>query len=253
MLRFLLRARKLLFAMSTGIGRRALFHGVGACIEHGPAFVGRSFATVVDIGANRGQFTLFSLSRFPNARIISFEPQPEANGRFRKVFEGVRNVTLHPLAVGPQSARMDLHVTARNDSSSFLSVGSRQREEFGTSEVGKITVDVRRLDEVLSEADLVAPALLKIDVQGFEASVLKGCGSLLSKFDTIYLEGSYVELYEGQPLIGELVAYLAEYGFAPNGEFNQAVDREGRPLQSDFRFEKDASGQRPQIAAGSQN
>jgi len=197
----ILSFRKASFGLRTPLGRRALRRGVGASIEHSAAFAGRAFASIVDVGANRGQFAVFARSWFPTARIISFEPQPHAVATFRKIFAQEPDVTIYPIALGACTAEMKLHVTARDDSSSLFHVGRIQHQEFGTSEVGIIPVEVDRLDHVLTAPDLVPPALLKIDVQGYEMEVLRGSEELLRSFDGIYLEGSYRELYEGQELI----------------------------------------------------
>src|SRR5919106_1846196 len=70
------RAHKLLRLMAHRRFRAGLRHGVAATIEHAGALAGRSFASVVDIGANRGQFTLFVAGLYPQARIFAFEPLP---------------------------------------------------------------------------------------------------------------------------------------------------------------------------------
>ena len=70
------RARKLLRLVADRRFRAGLGLGVAATIEHAGALAGREFASVVDVGANRGQFTLFATGLFPGARIFAFEPQP---------------------------------------------------------------------------------------------------------------------------------------------------------------------------------
>ena len=68
-----------------------------------------------------------------------------------------------------------MHVSAREDSSSLLPVGEGQVSAFpGTDEVGTTNVEVRTLDSVMANRDLEKPALLKVDVQGFELPVLRG-------------------------------------------------------------------------------
>src|SRR5688572_11324458 len=83
------KGRKLLQILSARqpAWANALRRGVAAAVEHGPVL--RRFAdyrTVVDIGANHGQFALVARHHCPNARIESFEPLPGPAERFRKVF-----------------------------------------------------------------------------------------------------------------------------------------------------------------------
>ena len=49
-------------------------HRVAAAVEHASVLGQLDFSFVVDVGANRGQFTLFALRTFPHAQIVSLEP-----------------------------------------------------------------------------------------------------------------------------------------------------------------------------------
>jgi len=231
-----LRLQKLIYAMRSEIGRRALWYGVGASVEHVPALRGQEFSTVIDVGANRGQFSVFARTLYPQARIFSFEPLPAAGACFRKIFARDDKVTLYSVALGDVDGVTALHVAAKNDSSSLLPIGPAQRATFGTREVDTVPVEVLRLDEVLSTNDISRPALLKIDVQGAEAEVLRGCRILLGCVDAVYLEGSYIELYQGQKLISEIRSDLVSFGFALHGTFNEATDANGIVVQADFLF-----------------
>jgi FkbM family methyltransferase len=237
----LLRGRKLAFGLSSQLGLRGLRYGVGASVEHYAALGARAFRTIVDVGANRGQFALFARHAFPEARILSFEPLSSPRAVFVKLFCDDRLVTLYPFALGSRSARTTIHIAADDDSSSLLPVGQEQMNAFGTRVVGTENVQVARLDQLLASAPLAAPALLKIDTQGYELQVLEGCGDLLCRFDAIYAELSYVELYRGQALAGEVMAFTQGRGFRTVGAFNQASDAGGRPLQADFLFAKNAT------------
>lgn len=48
--------------------------------------LGPKLATVLDIGANRGQFSLAVRRWAPGARVVAFEPLAGAAGRFLEVF-----------------------------------------------------------------------------------------------------------------------------------------------------------------------
>ena len=217
--------------------RAGLRHGVAAAIEHGDALRGQDFATVVDIGANVGQFSLFCRETFPQARIFAFEPLPRAAAEFRKVFAGDSNVVLFESAVAPESGQATLHVSSRGDSSSILPIGAGQVELFpGTEEASRIEVATAPLSEHLTADRIARPALLKLDVQGFEKTALEGCEDLLARFEAVYVECSYVELYDGQTLAPEVVAFLEARGFAVRGRFNLATDPRYGEVQADLLF-----------------
>ncbi len=61
--------------------------------------------------------------------------------------------------------------------------------------------------------ELKQPALLKLDVQGFEKEVLKGATNTLNKIDYLLFEASFVTMYKGEPLFEEMHTYVKEIGF----------------------------------------
>ena len=65
---------------------------------------------------------------------------------------------------------------------------------------------------------------------------LAGCESLLARFAYVYAECSFVELYQGQALAGEVIAWLEERGFRSQGTYNTVADKRGQPVQADFLF-----------------
>jgi FkbM family methyltransferase len=235
---FLIRIRKLLHAFSSSSGMRALKHGVAASIEHSAALGDAQYKSIVDIGANVGQFALFARERYPTAAIFSFEPLEDCWAIFSSIFGSDQRVQLFRCGIGPVDAKAAINVTKENDSSSLLSPAATQVEVFGTEVSTKKTVELRRLPSVLSGEQLVAPALLKIDVQGFELDVLRGAEDLLKCFDSIYVEASYVELYQGQALAGDVIEYLRTQGFELRGVFNQHLDGSKGALQADFLFKQ---------------
>lgn len=233
------RIRKLAAILAVPAWRAALRrHGVAAGVEH--ARVLRNLgpvATVVDVGANRGQFALAARYCFPAARIVSFEPLAGPAALWRKVFSGDGRAELIEAAVGPESGEAQIHLSARDDSSSLLPITARQNALFpGTAEAGTETIRVVRLADALPAADIEAPALLKLDVQGFELQALAGCEAALDRFDWVYVECSFVELYAGQSFAGEVIAWLRERGLRLAGVYNMAYDGEGRAVQADFLF-----------------
>lgn len=106
----------------------------------------------------------------------------------------------------------------------------------GTAEIGTQPVRVARLADRLSEEDIEPRALLKLDVQGFELEALAGCEDLLDRFDWIYAECSFVELYAGQAFADEVISWLRERGFALRGVYNMTYDDSGQAIQADFLF-----------------
>jgi FkbM family methyltransferase len=233
-----LRVIKLRFILFQPKLRHALFqHFVMAGVEH-KAVLSRPLSTVVDIGANRGQFAL-AVRAISGAKVISFEPLPDVAAIFQKVFYDDPAVELHMVAIGEKAEKKLIHLSARDDSSSLLEIGEAQSDLFpGTHEVGTLEVKVGTLDDFLTKEEIVRPAMLKLDVQGFELQALAGCKSLIGNFDYVYCEGSFVELYKNQKLAGEVLSYLNALGFNLTGIYNPSYDHGGNCIQADFLFEQ---------------
>jgi FkbM family methyltransferase len=227
-------AIKLLRLLTIAAGRRGLRQGVAATVEHWRSLGGLDIATVVDIGANKGQFALFATAAFPGAIIYSFEPLEEAAARFRKVFG--EEVTLFETAIGPHETETGIYVSRRADSSSLLPITKQSQVFPGTELKERRIIHVAPLTKYLRPENIRAPALLKIDVQGYELEVLNACELLLPLFQFVYVELSYVELYEGQALAGQVIRHLAESQFQLLGVYNQSTDSYGKPVQADFLF-----------------
>lgn len=234
---FLTRLNKLSqIARSSRMLLALLYNRVLAGAEH-RRVLKADLATVVDIGANRGQFALAVRQWVPKSRVFAFEPLAGPATRFRRIFKGDSRVTLYQAAIGPESCETIIHVSAADDSSSLLPISAIQESLFpGTGEIRKETVQVGRLSDYVSATDIEAPAMLKLDVQGFELAALCGCEDLLDRFTFIYAECSFVELYSGQALADEVIAWLRERGFKLSGAYNMQYDRNGRAIQADFLF-----------------
>ena len=194
-------------------------------------------AMIADIGANRGQFALATRHCHPDAMIHSFEPLPGPAATFRRVFAKDSRVHLHESAIGPVAGEATIHVSARDDSSSLLPIGTEQDRLFpGTAESRIETIRVGRLHDFIAAEEIVPSALLKLDVQGFELSALQGCEDLLQHFAWVYVECSFIELYEGQALADEVIDYLSEHEFRLVGVYNMDYDKKGIAIQADFLF-----------------
>jgi len=212
-----------------------LRHRVAAATEHLDAIRFCAPATLLDVGANKGQFSTAVRMLFPKAIIAAFEPLPSAAERFAALFLGDARVTLNRIAIGAVETDAIFYVTDREDSSSLLPPGAGQKAAFGVAAVDHIDVQVRPLDNAINLEGLLHPVMLKIDVQGAELDVLRGI-SEFDHIDFVYVELSFVELYEGQALFEDVRSYLVARGFKLRGVFNQVYTEKFGPTQADCLF-----------------
>ena len=203
-------------------------------VEHLKALACVQIGSVIDVGANKGQFSLAVRSLFPDVEIHAFEPLESEFQVFKSVVTGP--VKHYPMALGAEKAEARFYVTSRLDSSSLFKPGQEHQDLYGVTVSSSKAVPVVRLSDAIDVRRLATPILMKLDVQGGELDVLKGAAGILQFIDTIYTEASFVTLYERQPLAGEIIAFLANRGFALRGVFNHSIAPKVGPTQADFLF-----------------
>ncbi|HEX7069297.1 MAG TPA: FkbM family methyltransferase [Rhodothermales bacterium] len=192
---------------------------------------GLEFQTIIDGGANKGQFARAATEIYPNARIHAFEPLPDVAEALRGNLADRRQVTVHQTALGPTDGTITFY---RQD----YSLASSALRPTGPTRGTPIEVPVARLDSILHGEALARPVLLKLDLQGFEIEAMKGGPKVLEQSDYALLETAFVTGYEGEPGFNEVAAFMEGAGF----EFVRPVDvlteRSGEIVQMDALFRK---------------
>jgi FkbM family methyltransferase len=124
----------------------------------------------VDVGANVGSYTLLACAAV-GARVYAFEPAPAA---YERLVENVRLNRMEDrvtcLNVGAGNAEQTLKFTTGLDVTNHVATRADDQHT--------IDVRIRTLDTVLQGA---LPALIKIDVEGFELPVLEGARDVLRR------------------------------------------------------------------------
>jgi FkbM family methyltransferase len=218
--------------------RAALWRArVFASTEHDCVIDGLALSTIVDIGANRGQFALCVRRLYPRAKIYSFEPLQKPAATYKKVFGKDERIRLFNCAIAPSVGSATMRVSRWDVSSSLLPFAQAQHDNFPfTEESRREEVSVTTLSKCIARESIERKSLLKLDVQGYELLALRGCEDLLSDFDYVYVEGSFVELYVGQALATEVIEYLFSKGFKLICVANLTDGKSKRPIQADFLF-----------------
>ncbi len=123
----------------------------------------------VDIGANVGSYTILACAAV-GARGIAFEPVP---GTYRRLVENMRLNHLDE-----QVKCLNKGVGARQGTVAFTSDSDTTNHALASDEPcdTPITVEVTPLDTALAGEH---PALIKIDVEGYETPVLEGAPETL--------------------------------------------------------------------------
>jgi len=204
----------------------------------GKVLASQNISTVLDVGANEGQYGLWLREIGYRGQIISFEPGFEANGRLQEVAKtDARWKALNPLALGEHEGQVELLVTRNSQCSSILkpAIGLPSKD-YGVvrSELVRMTT----VKHILAELDVaVKTVCLKMDVQGAEKSVLEGCADLLGLIPVIQLEASTIPIYEGESAISDIIDYMSKCGYQIATMNRMLVDqRTGCMRQCDLVF-----------------
>jgi FkbM family methyltransferase len=194
--------------------------------------------TVIDVGANVGQFSVAAAKLFPDVQVHSFEPLPECVGRLQGHARKLGNIDVYPLALGESPGEVRFHVNSHTQSSSILRLARAHREAFpGARETESLPIQLTTLDEVMKNTRIRPPCLLKLDVQGYETRVLRGATESLRRVDYVILEASFRPMYEGESLFMDIAGEMTDHGFRfarPVGWLNDPVT--GEVLQTDALF-----------------
>ncbi|MBU6957216.1 FkbM family methyltransferase [Pseudomonas sp. CVAP len=177
-------------------------------------------ATFIDIGANIGLHALFAAALVgETGRVFAVEPHPVTMEMLRQNLEinGLLDrVLLSQVAVSNvDDATVTFEYFAEHPAMSGLKVSQEILEKFhGTLE--KIDVHTITLDSLVERAGLT-PDLVKIDVEGFEYTVLEGCVQTINKFPNVRFLMEYEKVMAEsvmRPGIGaEIAEFFQEKGF----------------------------------------
>lgn len=198
----------------------------------------RGIDTVLDIGANVGQYSTQLRFSGYTGRIVSVEP---LDGAFAELSKRAARDPLWRViqgGVGPDGETAQINVAANSFSSSILPMTDAHLTAApGSGYIATQDITLRSVASLVEEAGAdPARTLLKVDTQGFERQVLDSAGPLVDAFAAVQLELSFVELYEGQLLYDDLVTRLAKSGLTL-WSFEPGISGEdGRLLQCDGLF-----------------
>lgn len=199
--------------------------------------------TIIDLGANVGQFAVAATKFFDKAQIFSFEPDPQTAEILRQNLKGINQATVIVSAVGDCVGDAEFFVNKDAQVSSILKLGNDRKHDFPDSTViDKITVPVTTLDAFFHEMPLERPILVKIDVQGFEDRVIMGAKTFLRQTEWVLMEVSFADLYEGERDFRSLLELMDKHGF----RFLRPVNYHISPLTNQI-IEMDALFQRKPI------
>ena len=120
--------------------------------------------TIIDLGANIGLSSLYFKEHFPDARILCVEPDSGNYQQLERHLSEVPHTSLYRKAIWPERKTLFLNTSFRDSKEWSIAVSTSQEGSY--DEVDTITID-----ELISGNNIKTIDLLKIDIEGAEATV----------------------------------------------------------------------------------
>jgi FkbM family methyltransferase len=160
--------------------------------------------SILDVGANTGEWSAMAAGIFPQAEFYLIEPQIEMKAPIESFLANQKGNWILGGA-GATSGELLLTVWDDHAGSSFLVPSGGDKEQR--------KVPVYTLDELIASGEIKVPTLCKLDVQGFELEVLKGASSIFGKTEVFILEVGLFKFLPNQPVIEDVITFMKERGY----------------------------------------
>jgi len=166
---------------------------------------------ILDVGAHDlSQSIEFSI-KYPNSRIISFEPNPNWYAVCENRSKEYKNIEVFPLAVSNFKGISTFHIPPSNTGAASLL--EPIDVPWGVCEFYKIDVETVILNSFLPSIGVDKVDILWMDIQGAELAALEGYSDYLLSTDFIECEASKIAYYIGHPTCDVLEKYFDDHGF----------------------------------------
>ena len=172
------------------------------------AMIGRHFAggTFVDVGANVGNHAVYAGIVLGAARLILFEPNPEA-ARILEI-----NLALNGLA-----SRAQLHRVGLSDQAGTAQISVPIVNNLGSARISEggagVSLELMSGDDCLAGEERID--FIKIDAEGFEIKVLEGLSATIARFHPPV----FVEVEDANR--DQITALMQQYGYAVGESFSR--------------------------------
>ena len=172
--------------------------------------------SIIDVGANKGQSIDLFRRNFKHASIYSFEPSKKMYQFLINKYKDQSITKIFNFALGENIDEKEFLNFENNELSSFLSMSESESNPFRMAGIlDKEIVSIITLDSFIQDNNIKEVDLLKVDTQGYDLEVLRGCRNALSgnRIRLILLEVNFLEMYDKQCSFFELYNFLKQYNF----------------------------------------
>lgn len=162
---------------------------------------------IIDVGANRGNWTRTAIKYFPDAHYTLVEQQDHLRAYIGDLLDRGYKIRWINVGAGDKSGSFPFTISNRDDSSTFVLT----EEQARSSDLKQVPAEVKTLNEIASSIDMPPPEIVKIDAEGFDLRVLSGASDLLGKTDIFLVEACVCSPCENS--VAAVVTYMANEGY----------------------------------------
>jgi FkbM family methyltransferase len=171
---------------------------------------GINFKYILDVGANLGEWTRMTKEIFPESVIYMIEPLSEMAANLNSICEEFPGTKYFPNGAG---SKIEDHVmTTWGDDLAGANCLVVENEYLKSINKQRV-IPIITIDSLIEKGEIEIPDLVKLDIQGFELEALRGGTKLFGVTEAFILETSLFEFTAGNPILSEVVIFMAERGY----------------------------------------
>jgi FkbM family methyltransferase len=170
-------------------------------------------ALVLDVGANKGQYSELVRELAPKAVVHAFEPHPVSFAALERIAVKI-GIAVHPIALGDSNADIEIFDYSDEAGSQHASAYREVIEDIHRRPASAWKARCEALDYLADRLNLAKIGLLKIDTEGHELAVLRGAQHLLMSgaIDVIQFEFNEMNVIS-RVFMRDFFAALPNYRF----------------------------------------
>ncbi|RDC64118.1 FkbM family methyltransferase [Adhaeribacter pallidiroseus] len=179
-------------------------------------------STIIDVGAAAGSWSLSAKEFWPSSSYVLFEPLIERKAELEKLCNDQKDFYFIPAAAGKENSEVNFYVSNDLDGSGIAD------EVEQASNIR--TVEVKSIQEEISQLNLTGPFIIKLDTHGFEVPIIEGCARIIKDVSLFIIECYGFQIAKDSLLFWEMCQFMDTRGF----RLIDIIDVTHRPKDSAF-------------------
>lgn len=213
------------FEVKRNSGSRLHYHnggmiaGIQRSLHRNPT----NIATVIDVGAAWGSWSMATLEFLPTANYVLFEPLVERKDELEQLVRENENFHFVAAAAGKEQGTTLFYVASDLDGSGIADPQTATHSNVREVKVTSINDEIKKLN-------LPGPYVIKLDTHGFEVPIIEGCSTIIDQVSLFIIECYGFQIAKDSLLFWEMCRFMEDMGF----RLIDIVDITRRPKDNSF-------------------